>query len=261
LLDVTVFANCLAMPKASEWKDVHHPYAIRLSRRASPGTEVFQIALLGRPAGHVVNYAHGLLGAKLKNVKATASPVSLAEAGEIYSGLVRSKVAEGYAASWANARRLLPKQLPRGVAAQRFVICSGGGKPFFCPVKQAVVRFSRKKNNLWSVGVGIESKEHGDDDTQMIVHLRDFPVHGIDVPTEPFRIHLEHGSDFAAALGRTWLTNLYYYEHTETEHNTIDVIPLAKGRYRVKWKAEGESMSDAFEVNCVARRMDRYRYP
>ena len=144
-------------------------------------------------------------------------------------------------------------------AKDRFVIWSTGGKKVDRGVLSGKIGFTQKQQ-VWFVGLEIVSKKHGEDQVQMIVHLREFPVHGIDVRNEPFRIRLDRGSNFATALGRGWLTNLYYYEHTETEANDIVVAPLAKNRYRVKWSAAGESMSDHFTIDCVASLTRKLRY-
>lgn len=236
------------------------PYSIALSRHTREGTEVYQIAVLGKPAGHLVKYAHGIEGSKLKTATVTPSPLSLDDAFTLYNKLVQAKIAEGYSAVGARAEAMKPNRVPSGAATNRFLISSGRGRKVDRGVDHAKIVF-KQENELRLVGLEIASKEHGDEAAQMIVHLQDFPVHGIDVHTAPFRIRLDKASHFASALGRTWVTNLYYFEHTPTEDNRIDIVPIEKGRYRVKWAAQGESMSDHFVIDCEATRVRRIRYP
>jgi hypothetical protein len=119
-------------------------------------------------------------------------------------------------------------------------------------VATAHIRFLRE-GHKWHVGLEIASADEEDD--QAILHLKDYPIETNDPRSEPLRIEiLEDSSDDPR-------TNLYRYEHNNTENNQIQINPLGNGKFHVHWSGRGDLYDDRFHIECTAVEVNSIDYP
>jgi hypothetical protein len=120
-------------------------------------------------------------------------------------------------------------------------------------VRSASIRIA-PDGKQWRLGLEIISGPN-EDDYEVILHLKDYPIKGKDPRSEPIRIDIRSDDVMDPR------TNLYNMEHNQTEKNRIEIEPAGEGRYRVKWSGEGEDFDDRFQIDCIAKRVKQINYP
>ena len=130
-------------------------------------------------------------------------------------------------------------------------------------VNAACVLF-KQEGGVWKIGLEVETEET-DEDGWPQLHLMDFPVGAEDPrPRSQLEVRVPRGFD-----GQTRYTNLYFFDHGETNHNVIKLSKLPGDEYLLEWVCTGEDVNyyderaqgNRITVRCKARVVDDIVYP